>query len=134
MISRLREKREWRTIMWNRIFIIASLLLNSFLLAWLFGVLPLLLFISTLITGTLVWYSRRVVGEFNELKEDLNDLISKFDGFQQHLGEIQQMEMFYGDETLGSLMDHSRFLVETIEYYEEKYYDSPIEQYEEEKE
>ena len=81
-----------------------------------------------------MWYSRRVVGEFNELKEDLNDLVSKFDGFQQHLGEIQQMEMFYGDETLGSLMDHSRFLVETIEYYEEKYYDSPIEQYEEEKE
>ena len=120
--------------MWNRILIIISLVLNSFLLAWLFGVLPLLLFISTLTTGTLVWYSRQVVGEYNELKEDLDDLISKFEGFQQHLGEIQQMEMFYGDETLGSLMDHSRFLIEAIEYYEEKYDDSPIEQYEEEKE
>ena len=120
--------------MWNRILIIASLILNSFLLTWLFGVLPLLLFISTLITGTLVWYSRRVVNNFNELKEDLNDLVSKFDDFQQHLGEIQQMEMFYGDETLGSLMDHSRFLLETIEFYEEKYEETPIEQYEEEKE
>ena len=44
------------------------------------------------------------------------------------------MEMFYGDETLGSLIEHTKFLLETIEFYEEKYEETPIEQYEYEEE
>mgnify|MGYP003629052902 CR=1 FL=1 len=118
--------------MWNRVLIGFSLVLNSFLLAWFFGVLPLVLFISILANGTLVWYCRRLADDFNELRQDLGEIVSKFNDFEQHLGEIQEMEMFYGDETLESLMDHSKFLVESLEFYEEKYAESPEEQYEEE--
>ena len=118
--------------MWNRILIGTSLVLNSLLLAWLFGVLPLVLFISILANGTLVWYCRRLGNNFDELREDLGEIVSKFSDFEQHLGDIQEMEMFYGDETLESLMDHSKFLVENLEFYEEKYAESPEEQYEEE--
>jgi hypothetical protein len=85
-----------------------------------------------MITITLVWYSRRLVSNFNEIKVDLSDLITKFYDFQQHLEDIQQLEMFYGDETLESLMNHSKFLENTIDFYEEKYEETPIEQYEEE--
>ena len=97
-------------------------------------ILTTVLIISLILNAIFYWYSRQIVAKLTFIYDNIGDMSELVSNYQVHLKSVYQMEMFYGDETLGSLMDHSRFLVETIEYYEEKYYDSPIEQYEEEKE
>jgi hypothetical protein len=37
------------------------------------------------------------------------------DQYVNHVRSIHDMEMFYGDQTLGSLMEHGREIVSTIE-------------------
>jgi hypothetical protein len=46
---------------------------------------------------------------------NLSDLIDMLLSYQKHLKKIYGMEMFYGDETLGNLMDHTRAVIEIIE-------------------
>ena len=49
----------------------------------------------------------RIVATINEDMENLNVLISNF---TEHTKSIFELEMFYGDETLQSLLDHAREL------------------------
>ncbi len=50
-------------------------------------------------------------------------------GYREHLRKVYGMEMFYGDETLGNLMDHTRALIEIIdqEYQDITVISEPIE-------
>lgn len=56
------------------------------------------------------WLLKSVV-VINEDIINLNDLITEF---SEHLKSVHDMEMFYGDQTLTGLIDHSRGLLEKI--------------------
>ena len=107
----------------SKIFIAVSLFLNAILLAFLFGPLPLLLYLSALANILLMWYIRRVLQTIDELQEDVLDIFGKLEKFSDHLDKIHDMEMFYGDSSLQDLINHSRRLMNDIVDVEEKYYD-----------
>ncbi len=49
------------------------------------------------------------------LSEDLSTIQQEIDTFSEHLVSLNEMEMFYGDETLASLLKHSKELSLLIE-------------------
>ena len=107
----------------SKIFIAVSLFLNAILLAFLFGPLPLLLYLSVLANVLLIWCTRRALQTIDDLQEDVSGIFGKLEKFSDHLDKIHDMEMFYGDSNLQDLINHSRQLINDIVDVEEKYYD-----------
>ena len=74
--------------------------------------------ISILINLGVFIYARNVVSQLLSVSEELGDLKSMVDSFANHATEVYELEMFYGDQTLESLMDHARSLNEQLETFE----------------
>ncbi len=53
--------------------------------------------------------------------ENVYFLIDRMDDFTSHLGAIYEMEMFYGEETLKGLLEHSKNLKEDIVFFKGEY-------------
>jgi len=66
---------------------------------WLFN-------LSIVVNLFLMFYIRwllKSIGDFSKETQKISDMIYKFN---QHMKSIYELEMFYGDETLKSLLDH----------------------------
>tara|TARA_R100000234_G_scaffold309_2_gene242 strand:- start:432 stop:641 length:210 start_codon:yes stop_codon:yes gene_type:complete len=55
---------------------------------------------------------------FTDSVESLEEYFSSFDN---HLGQIYELEMFYGDETLDGLITHSKDLLEKIRDFRDSF-------------
>jgi|TARA_E500000331_G_C17200108_1_gene688910 hypothetical protein len=77
-------------------------------------VLSVLLSISLLVNGILIWYCRRMTQQFVFFSDNVSDLEGSLEAFSSHLNGVHELETFYGDETLGGLIEHSRSVVENI--------------------
>ena len=53
--------------------------------------------------------------------ENVADLEKHLDEFDIHLGGVHDLEMFYGDETLGGLIRHSKFIVSKVKEIQSKF-------------
>ena len=53
--------------------------------------------------------------------ENFGALFKMVVGFRNHLSDVYELERFYGDQTLESLLRHSSDLVEVLEDFEEIY-------------
>jgi hypothetical protein len=67
------------------------------------------------------YYIRRVLGKLLYVGENLSDLTQMIASYRNHLKTIYDMEMFYGDETLEHLINHTKSLYEVLEEYEDVY-------------
>ena len=54
--------------------------------------------------------------------ENLSDLTQMIASYRNHIKVVYEMEMFYGDETLKSLMEHAVSFREQIDTFEYIYY------------
>ncbi len=104
-----------------------SLILNAILLMFLVGILPFFLYISVLVNVLLVWYAYQFVIENEKIEEDLNSLFGSTEDFIRHLENIHELEMYYGDQNLQNLIDHSKSLINQYIDIQEKYYDVEVE-------
>ena len=98
----------------NTYIIVISLILNAVLLMAVLGVVPFLLYISVLINLALLWWSSKMLSDMKDIESDVDEMLGDIDGFRQHLEKLYALEMYYGDETLASLIDHSRDTVNSI--------------------
>ena len=67
-------------------------------------------------------YLRKTTARLLYISENLNDLISIIAVYRKHLKAIFEMEMFYGDEVLQNLIDHTNSLHDLLEDYEDVVY------------
>ena len=100
--------------MFKNIFIAFSIVLNAGLLMYVAGVFPVLLFLSLLVIIALSWYIRQLITRVQTIDSDFEALYNKLDQFGTHLESIHELEMFYGDETLQSLIMHSQEIMQNI--------------------
>ena len=100
------------------IFLASSLILNSFLLIYLFGILPFSLFMSVLVNAVGGYYIYFLINDRKNVQEEFDSLLSKNEIFLSHLEQVYELEMFYGDETLESLIKHAKKLVQDFYSYE----------------
>jgi len=117
-----------------KIFLAISVVSNLILMAFVVGLLPLLLSLSIIIIITLVWYILNLRSELTGVSQDLEKFFMNLDDFEKHLDQIHGMEMFYGDQTLQGLMKHSREMLNSIVDFQERYFIEEEEDIDREKE
>jgi hypothetical protein len=69
----------------------------------------------------LFWFNRNLLRRMFFISEHMATLVEEVVGYHNHLNSVHELEIFYGDETLGELLRHSNGLIETLEDFEEIY-------------
>ena len=77
--------------------------------------------LSAGLNGFLIWYCRKVVLELYDVSQNIKVLTEEIISFDEHLKGVHELEVFYGDATLGSLIQHSTALTDTLEDFVEIY-------------
>mgnify|MGYP003135538593 CR=1 FL=1 len=84
-------------------------------LEFIFGTIFL---ISVALNIGLVLYVRVAITRLLSISEEMYDFKEMVDALSTHLESVYELEMFYGDETLGALMEHARSFNEQLETFE----------------
>jgi hypothetical protein len=82
------------------------------------NILIISLVLSTLFNIGLALYTRGAIVRLLSVSEELGDLQEMVNSFARHVSSVYQMEMFYGDETIQSLMSHAISFNEQLETFE----------------
>ena len=62
----------------------------------------------------MIFYVRWLLRVVETINTDIGNVSNLISEFSSHTSTLHDLEMFYGDETLKSLIDHSRQLVEKL--------------------
>ena len=81
-------------------------------------ILTIILTISLAGNIALFVYARAAIVRLLSVAEELYDLKDMSESLAEHLQSVYELEMFYGDETLGGLMEHARSFAEQQETFE----------------
>ena len=79
------------------------------------------LILSVMANAVAFWYIRKLLNRFLFISQNLNDLVEVINVYKDHIKRIYSLEMYYGDETLKSLISHTVSLSELLEDYEDIY-------------
>lgn len=88
--------------------------------------------ISVLINIVFVLYARWLIQIIRTKEEEVTVVSELVSAYVSHLSSVHEMEMFYGDQTLKSLIDHGKDLVEKVEELDYVLYEREEEREEEE--
>jgi len=116
--------------MMNKILICLSVILNGILLMLLLGILPFLLYLSILINLGFVWFIKNVLEREQRQETEIIEVVGKIEKFSEHLESVHELEMYYGDENLHSLMEHSTELINEFVDFQANFFDVEVEEIE----
>jgi len=68
--------------------------------------------LSILLNGFLIWYIIKLIKKFLNISEELEDFFVLLEEYSEHVDIVYNLERFYGDTTLESLLRHSRSISE----------------------
>ena len=74
--------------------------------------------LSIFVNVFLFIYTREILSRLLFISEELGDLQDMTDNFAKHLHSVYEMETFYGDQTLKSLLNHAVSYNEQLETFE----------------
>ena len=95
-------------------------------------IISIALAISLVFNGLMYWYSRQLTAKLAFIYDNIGDVSELISNYRVHLKTVYSMEMFYGDETLQFLMDHTKSIGDILEDFEDV--DFFLEEIEEEEE
>ena len=75
---------------------------------------------SLIFNGVMFWYLRKLTQRLTFIYQNIGDVSDIVANYRVHLKSVYQMEMFYGDETLQHLLDHTRSISALLEDFEDK--------------
>ena len=78
-----------------------------------------MLFVFVVLTFLLALYSVRLARRLFVVVTNLEAVYSIMYAFRTHVEQIHEAEMFYGDQTLQALIDHSKELLDELDKYED---------------
>jgi hypothetical protein len=84
-------------------------------------ILAVFLTFSIIFNVGLFLYTRAALIRLLSVSEELGDLQEMVNSFARHLKDVYEMDMFYGDETLHSLLMHAISFNEQLETFEHIY-------------
>lgn len=79
----------------------------------------LLLIFSILLNLILIWYIRELIKRLWSVVSSKKPFLEEVEGYLSHLKNVYEMEMFYGDETLQGLIEHTRYMSNILKQYRE---------------
>ena len=77
-----------------------------------------LLAFSVLLNVVFVWYIIQLLRRFLAFQQELDEFSILLEEYRGHIDIISKLERFYGDETLGNLLRHSKSLVEECQRFQ----------------
>ena len=80
--------------------------------------IEILFTISILINIFLIWYIIQLLRRFLTFQEELDNFSLKLEEYEGHVKIINDLERFYGDETLSNLLRHSKSVVEQCRQFQ----------------
>jgi hypothetical protein len=87
-----------------------------------YEILILLLFTVSLLSNiVLVKYIRENIVKVFVISEESAELFTRIDSYREHLKAVYELPTFYGDETLSSLLEHTREMAKYFLKYENIY-------------
>lgn len=66
------------------------------------------------VTILLIFYVRWLLKTIETMNEETKEVSSMIFDFAEHVKTVYELPLFYGDETLNSLLEHARAVVENI--------------------
>ncbi len=103
------------------IMLAISTLLNSILIMFVVGVTPFLLFLSALLNVACIWYIKNLFDNYKEVNADMQSILIMLQNLNIHYENVYNMEMYYGDEVLQELLEHTKQASEDVAFYNQKY-------------
>ena len=82
-------------------------------------ILSIVLAVSLIFNGLMYWYSRQLTQKLSFIYDNIGDVSELITNYRTHLKSVYSMDMFYGDETLKFLIDHTRSISDLLEDYED---------------
>tara|TARA_R100000008_G_C3560091_1_gene155615 strand:+ start:871 stop:1209 length:339 start_codon:yes stop_codon:yes gene_type:complete len=83
----------------------------------------LILLLSLALNGVFIWYTIKVLQKLSFVYDNAISLQSVNQNFLEHIETVHEMDMFFGDETLGALIQHSKYVVEQYDNFNEVFED-----------
>jgi len=83
--------------------------------------IEILLGVSVLISGFLIWYVIKLLKRFLNISEEMEALFIVLEDYSDHLNDVYKLERFYGDSTLENLMRHSKQVSEQSKIFRAMY-------------
>lgn len=80
-----------------------------------------LLSLSSLANVILVWYVYHLIMRHSETVVMIEDIKYKIEFFRNHITNLHELPMFYGEPTLQNLISHSKELVESFDVFEKDF-------------
>lgn len=80
-----------------------------------------ILAISVILNILACTYSVYAARKLLVVDSNIDDIQEIFVSFQAHVESLYETEMFYGDESLKSLIDHSKLVLDEVDKYENMY-------------
>jgi hypothetical protein len=74
-----------------------------------------------LVNISLILYIRENIIKVFVISEEAAEIFTRLDSFREHLKSVYELPTFYGDDTLGGLLEHTRSLAEYFLKYEKIY-------------
>ena len=68
-----------------------------------------------------IFYIRYLLKKFVFFAENIDNLREEVEEYGIHLKSLYEMEMFYGDETIRAMIEHTKHILDRIEDFEEFY-------------
>ena len=78
----------------------------------------LFLIISAIFNFVFIWYIVQLLKRFLTFQEELDNFSETLEEYKEHIDIVNSLERFYGDETLGNLLRHSKALVEECQSFQ----------------
>ena len=82
----------------------------------------------------MIWYATKLLGTMRFVQENAEAIQVISEDFKEHLDAVNQMEMYFGDETLNELLKHAEHVSNQISTLNEILEDDAEEDEEQEKE
>ena len=80
--------------------------------------LIILLILSILLNVMFVWYIIKLIQELRYISGNVENTSEVIKDFSEHLERLYELETYYGDESLKSLIKHSRQVLEEVKEFE----------------
>ena len=85
------------------------MMLNIFLIAS--------LFVSVMANILAVWYIRKLLQFVTSVTEEITEVVYYMKDYEEHLDRVYNMDIYYGDVTLESLLKHTRKVTEDLQTF-----------------
>ena len=81
--------------------------------------IELALVLSVVFNCVLLFYAIRIARRLLVVASNMDSIMEVMTVFKEHVEQVHEAEMFYGDQTLQALIQHSKDVIETLQEHED---------------